>query len=136
MTDIFRSDILAVVMNQLVDEPVLPTLFLRTVSVDSSGYYMLVSDYLFVIQVIQAVTTYRTLVGFVSSTLLTRLIIKKVWTVPPLWEGFMRCAKLIAPAAAVARADKTLVFDGVWGRDPPDTKYGFEEDVRACISCA
>ena len=32
MTDIFRSDILAVVMNQLVDEPVLPTLFLRTVS--------------------------------------------------------------------------------------------------------
>lgn len=31
MTDIFRSEILAVVMNQLVDEPVLPTLFLRTV---------------------------------------------------------------------------------------------------------
>lgn len=33
MTDIFRSEILAVVMNQLVDEPVLPTLFLRTVRV-------------------------------------------------------------------------------------------------------
>ena len=33
MTDIFRSDILAVVMNQLVDEPNLPTLFLRTVSI-------------------------------------------------------------------------------------------------------
>ena len=32
LTDIFRSDILAVVMNQLVDEPVLPTLFMRTVS--------------------------------------------------------------------------------------------------------
>ena len=31
MTDIFRSEILAVVMNQLVDEPNLPTLFLRTV---------------------------------------------------------------------------------------------------------
>ncbi|KAJ7698659.1 hypothetical protein B0H17DRAFT_1050327 [Mycena rosella] len=41
-------------------------------------------------------------------------------------------AKLLAPAAAVARADKTLVFDGVWGRDPPDTKYGFEEEIRAC----
>ncbi|KAJ7885165.1 hypothetical protein B0H14DRAFT_3739403, partial [Mycena olivaceomarginata] len=39
-------------------------------------------------------------------------------------------AKVIAPAAAVERADKTLVFDGVWGRDSPDTKYGFEEDVR------
>ena len=31
MTEIFRSEILAVVMNQLVDEPNLPTLFLRTV---------------------------------------------------------------------------------------------------------
>ena len=31
MTDIFRSEILGVVMNQLVDEPNLPTLFLRTV---------------------------------------------------------------------------------------------------------
>ncbi|KAJ3536396.1 hypothetical protein NM688_g6844 [Phlebia brevispora] len=79
MTDIFRSDILAVVMNQLVDEPVLPTLFLRTV--------------------IQAVTTYRSLVPFVSSTLLTRLITKKIWTNPPLWEGFIRCAKVIAPAS-------------------------------------
>ncbi|KAJ7089286.1 hypothetical protein B0H15DRAFT_840242 [Mycena belliarum] len=41
-------------------------------------------------------------------------------------------AKLIAPEAAIARADKTLVFDGVWGRDAPDTAYGFEEDVKAC----
>lgn len=32
MTEIYRSEILAVVMNQLVDEPNLPTLFLRTVS--------------------------------------------------------------------------------------------------------
>ncbi|KAI0629295.1 Symplekin tight junction protein C terminal-domain-containing protein [Trametes polyzona] len=79
MTEIFRSEILAVVMNQLVDEPNLPTLFLRTV--------------------IQAVTTYRSLVGFVSTTLLSRLITKKIWTNPPLWEGFIRLAKLIAPAS-------------------------------------
>jgi hypothetical protein len=32
MTDVFRSEILAVVMQQLVDEPNLPVLFLRTVS--------------------------------------------------------------------------------------------------------
>lgn len=32
MADIYRSEILAVVMQQIVDEPVLPTLFLRTVS--------------------------------------------------------------------------------------------------------
>ncbi|KAJ7201698.1 hypothetical protein GGX14DRAFT_464735 [Mycena pura] len=41
-------------------------------------------------------------------------------------------AKLIAPAAAVERADKSLTFDGVWGRDAPDTKYGFEDDIEAC----
>lgn len=50
-------------------------------------------------QVIQAVTTYRSLVSFVSTTLLSRLITKKIWTNPPLWEGFIRCAKLIAPAS-------------------------------------
>ncbi|KAI0704285.1 Symplekin tight junction protein C terminal-domain-containing protein [Cytidiella melzeri] len=107
MTDIFRSDILAVVMNQLVDEPVLPTLFLRTV--------------------IQAVTTYRTLVGFVSSTLLTRLIIKKVWTVPPLWEGFMRCAKLIAPASfgALLQLPKEQLRDII--DKQPSLKSGLRE---------
>jgi hypothetical protein len=34
MTDVFRSEILAVVMQQILDEPVLPTLFMRTVSRD------------------------------------------------------------------------------------------------------
>jgi len=79
MTDVFRSEILAVVMQQIVDEPVLPVLFLRTV--------------------IQAVTTYKSLVGFVSTTLLSRLITKKIWQNPHLWEGFIRCAKAIAPAS-------------------------------------
>lgn len=79
MTDVFRSEILAVVMQQIMDEPVLPVLFLRTV--------------------IQAVTTYKSLVGFVSTTLLSRLITKKIWINPPLWEGFIRCAKVIAPAS-------------------------------------
>ncbi|KAG6821193.1 hypothetical protein H0H93_004013 [Arthromyces matolae] len=79
MTDVFRSEILAVVMQQIMDEADLPVLFLRTV--------------------IQAVTTYKSLVGFVSTTLLSRLITKKIWTNPPLWEGFIRCAKAIAPAS-------------------------------------
>ncbi|KAJ6591683.1 Symplekin tight junction protein C terminal-domain-containing protein [Mycena vulgaris] len=79
MTDVFRSEILGVVMQQIMDEPVLPVLFLRTV--------------------IQAVTTYKSLVGFVSTTLLSRLITKKIWTNPRLWEGFIWCAKVIAPAS-------------------------------------
>ncbi|KIY45091.1 hypothetical protein FISHEDRAFT_67180 [Fistulina hepatica ATCC 64428] len=39
-------------------------------------------------------------------------------------------AKLIAPQAALDRhEDKQLKADGVWGRDHPDTKYGFEDEV-------
>ncbi|KAI0057230.1 hypothetical protein BV25DRAFT_1831381 [Artomyces pyxidatus] len=79
MTDVYRSEILGVVMQQIVDEPVIPTLFLRTV--------------------IQAVKTYKTLVGFVSTTLLSRLITKKIWMDPLLWEGFIHCARVIAPAS-------------------------------------
>lgn len=34
-----------------------------------------------------------------STTLLSRLITKKIWTTPPLWEGFIRCAVLTQPAS-------------------------------------
>lgn len=77
MTEVFRPEVLAAFMQQVVDELTLPTLFLRTV--------------------IQAVQTYKSLQPFVSTTLLSRLIIKKIWTQPQLWEGFVRCAKTIAP---------------------------------------
>ncbi|GAA6055098.1 hypothetical protein JCM3770_001798 [Rhodotorula araucariae] len=82
MADGFRPEILAAFMQQAVDEPVIPNLFLRTV--------------------IQAVTTYKSLQPFVSTTLLSRLIAKKVWTVGPLWEGFIRLAKAIAPNSFAA----------------------------------
>ncbi|TFK41499.1 hypothetical protein BDQ12DRAFT_599583 [Crucibulum laeve] len=42
-------------------------------------------------------------------------------------------AKLVAPEAALERLDdKSLQFDGAWGRDPPNTVYGFEDDVKHC----
>ncbi|TDL24074.1 hypothetical protein BD410DRAFT_767966 [Rickenella mellea] len=109
MTDVFRSEILAVVMQQIVDEPVLPVLFLRTV--------------------IQAVTTYKSLVGFVSTTLLSRLITKKIWTNPPLWEGFIRCAKTIAPASfnALLQLPKDQLRELV--DKQPNLKAGLREYV-------
>ncbi|GAA6019541.1 hypothetical protein JCM11491_001331 [Sporobolomyces phaffii] len=82
MADAFRPEILAAFMQQVVDEPLLPNLFLRTV--------------------IQSVTTYKSLQPFVSTTLLSRLIAKKIWETPALWEGFIRCAKAIAPASFAA----------------------------------
>ncbi|KDQ61760.1 hypothetical protein JAAARDRAFT_204204 [Jaapia argillacea MUCL 33604] len=109
MTDVFRSEILAVVMQQIVDQPILPTLFLRTV--------------------IQAVTTYKSLVGFVSTTLLSRLITKKIWTNGPLWEGFIRCAKIIAPASfgALLQLPKDQLRDLV--ERQPSLKSGLREYV-------
>ena len=79
MPDLFGQEVLGIVMQQIVDEPTLPILFLR--------------------MVIQAIQTYKSLIGFVSTTLLSRLITKKIWQVQKLWEGFIRCAKLIAPAS-------------------------------------
>ena len=68
--EIYTPEILATVLQQLVDQSKLPTLLLRSI--------------------IQSVTTYRDLSGFVNSILM-RLIMKKIWTYPKLWDGFIRC---------------------------------------------
>ncbi|KZP01587.1 hypothetical protein CALVIDRAFT_532363 [Calocera viscosa TUFC12733] len=107
MTEIYRSDVLAAVIQQLVDEPTLPTLFMRTV--------------------IMTVQRYKSLTGFVSTTILSRLIPKKVWEQPPLWDGFLRCAKMIAPSsyAVLLQLPKAQLRDVVT-RDA-DLRSGLKE---------
>ncbi|KIY71384.1 hypothetical protein CYLTODRAFT_369527, partial [Cylindrobasidium torrendii FP15055 ss-10] len=42
-------------------------------------------------------------------------------------------AKLFAPAAALENhPNKELEADGVWGKDPAGTQYGFEDDIQHC----
>jgi len=42
-------------------------------------------------------------------------------------------AKLIAVEEAIKKKESEgLVFDGAWGKDPSDTKYGFEDAIQAC----
>ncbi|TCD67124.1 hypothetical protein EIP91_000464 [Steccherinum ochraceum] len=41
-------------------------------------------------------------------------------------------AKVIAVEAAKASMKDGPAFDGAWGADPPETKYGFESDVQHC----
>ena len=48
-------------------------------------------------QVLQAVATYKHLAAWVSTTLLSRLITKKVWTDRQLWSGFILCAERTEP---------------------------------------
>ncbi|ORY07315.1 hypothetical protein K493DRAFT_310239 [Basidiobolus meristosporus CBS 931.73] len=78
LPEIFTSEVLAVVLQQLVDQPKIPTLFMRTV--------------------MQSVSLHKNLAGFINS-LLSRLITKKIWNSPKLWDGFIRCCKLTQPAS-------------------------------------
>jgi len=42
-------------------------------------------------------------------------------------------AKLIAVEEAIQKKTaEDLTFDGSWGKDAPDTKYGFEHSIQAC----
>ncbi|SJX64804.1 related to Symplekin [Sporisorium reilianum f. sp. reilianum] len=79
MTDVYRSEVLAAVLNQISEDANLPMLFMRTV--------------------IMAVSTYKSLSGYVARNLLSRLITKKIWQNAPLWDGFILCAKQTAPSS-------------------------------------
>lgn len=84
MTEVFRAEVLAGTMNQIVEEVILPTIFLRTV--------------------LMAVDKFPTLKGYVSGNLLSRLITKKVWLDPILWTGFIKAAKKTVPGSYAALA--------------------------------
>lgn len=72
----YTHEVLAVVLQQLVEITPLPTLLMRTV--------------------IQSLTLYPRLGGFVTG-LLQRLILKQVWKQKVVWEGFLKCSQRLLP---------------------------------------
>lgn len=82
MSDYFPQQVLAMVLNRIVDETPLPTLSMRTI--------------------IKASQQCKALVGFVTTTLMPRLVAKKIWTTPQLWDGFIRISKMMAPLSLPA----------------------------------
>uniref|UniRef100_G3ULZ0 Symplekin scaffold protein n=1 Tax=Loxodonta africana TaxID=9785 RepID=G3ULZ0_LOXAF len=72
----YTSEVLAVVMQQLMEQSPLPMLLMRTV--------------------IQSLTMYPRLGGFVMN-ILSRLIMKQVWKYPKVWEGFIKCCQRTKP---------------------------------------
>ncbi|KAJ7996698.1 hypothetical protein DPEC_G00239720 [Dallia pectoralis] len=74
--NVFTSEVLAVVMQQLMEHSPLPILLMRTV--------------------IQSLTMYPRLGGFVMN-ILSRLIVKQVWKYPKVWEGFVKCCQRTRP---------------------------------------
>ncbi|ORX39335.1 Symplekin tight junction protein C terminal-domain-containing protein [Kockovaella imperatae] len=79
MTSVFRSDVLATALARITELPTLPVVFLRTT--------------------IQTVTTYKSLIPFIANSILPKLVAKKIWEQGPLWDGFVKLSKMIAPAS-------------------------------------
>lgn len=73
---IFTQQVLAEVLNHLVEQIPLPLLFMRTV--------------------LQTIGVYPSLVDFVMN-ILSRLVSKQIWKTPKLWVGFLKCALLTMP---------------------------------------
>ncbi|XP_056601871.1 symplekin isoform X2 [Triplophysa dalaica] len=74
--NVYTTEVLAVVMQQLMEQTPLPILLMRTV--------------------IQSLTMYPRLAGFVMN-ILARLILKQVWKYPKVWEGFVKCCQRTKP---------------------------------------
>lgn len=74
--NIYTAEVLAVVMQFLMDQNPLPTLLMRTV--------------------IQSLSLYPRLIGFVMNVL-QRLIPKQVWKQKKVWEGFIKCCQRTKP---------------------------------------
>uniref|UniRef100_A0A8C5E4W0 Symplekin n=1 Tax=Gouania willdenowi TaxID=441366 RepID=A0A8C5E4W0_GOUWI len=93
--NVYTSEVLAVVMQQLMEQSPLPMLLMRTV--------------------IQSLTMYPRLIGFVMN-ILSRLILKQVWKYPKVWEGFVKCCQRTRPQSysvllQLPAAQLTSVFE-------------------------
>jgi len=73
---VFGSEQLAQVLKQLVQQEPIPVLFMRTL--------------------IQSLLVYPSLTSF-AMEILRSMILKQVWDLPDLWEGFIRCCKMSQP---------------------------------------
>ncbi|KAJ3592170.1 hypothetical protein NHX12_007298 [Muraenolepis orangiensis] len=93
--NVYTSEVLAVVMQQLMEQNPLPMLLMRTV--------------------IQSLSMYPRLGGFVMN-ILSRLIGKQVWKHPKVWEGFVKCCQRTKPQSfsvllQLPATQLTSVFD-------------------------
>ena len=75
--DVYKQEVLAVALQQLIELQPLPTLLMRTV--------------------IQTLQLSPRLKGFVVREILTRLIGREVWQHAALWQGFVKCIQKVQP---------------------------------------
>ncbi|XP_031475162.1 uncharacterized protein LOC116247253 isoform X1 [Nymphaea colorata] len=95
----FTQQVLAKVLNQLVEQIPLPLLFMRTV--------------------IQSIGACPSLVDFVMDILL-RLVNKQIWKFPKLWVGFLKCALQTQPQSfGVLLQLPAAQLENALNRSPP-----------------
>ncbi|KAF0290936.1 Symplekin [Amphibalanus amphitrite] len=75
---VYTQEVLAVVLQQLMEQDPLPVLLMRTV--------------------IQSLALYNRLIGLVMN-ILTRLASRQVWTEKKVWEGFIKCCQRTKPSS-------------------------------------
>ncbi|XP_064403581.1 symplekin-like isoform X2 [Halichondria panicea] len=73
---VYTQEVLAVVLQQLLEQTPIPTLFMRTV--------------------LQSLGICPKLINFVI-TILAKLISKQVWKQPKVWQGFVKCCEVTKP---------------------------------------
>ncbi|KAF7493381.1 Symplekin [Sarcoptes scabiei] len=74
---IFTAEVLAVVMQMLIEQSTLPTLLMRTI--------------------IQTLSHFPRLIGFIMNNIMQKLILKQVWNQRKVWEGFIKCCQRMIP---------------------------------------
>ncbi|KVH94873.1 Armadillo-like helical [Cynara cardunculus var. scolymus] len=125
---IFTQQVLAKVLNQLVEQIPLPMLFMRTV--------------------IQTIATFPSLVDFIME-ILSRLVSKQIWKNQKLWVGFLKCVQLtkpqsfsvllqLPPAQLEIALNKQPVLKGplVVYASQPDLRSSLPRLLKICICCA
>lgn len=73
----FNETVVAISMTTLLEMKTLPTLIMRTV--------------------LQTLNRHPRLKSFMLNTVLQRLIVRSVWRLPKLWDGFIRCVQKTTP---------------------------------------
>ena len=80
---------------------------------------------------LKSVQTYKSLTPFVATNLLSRLITKKIWTSPQLWEGFIRVSKITGSASygALLQLPREQLKEIVSRDDGKAVKAGLREYI-------
>ncbi|KAM3578171.1 hypothetical protein VKS41_009406 [Umbelopsis sp. WA50703] len=92
MTEEFTAEVISKVLQHLIDQPKIPLLYMVTL--------------------IRSVSEHPELVNLVLN-LLQKLISKRIWTSPKLWEGFIKCIQKTHPQSirVVANLPKSQLMD-------------------------